>query len=28
YLPHPEHDALKQVFRPLLEDIVVFDYTI
>ncbi|EPF2931244.1 Dabb family protein, partial [Vibrio navarrensis] len=26
--PHPEHDALKQVFRPLLEDIVVFDYTI
>ncbi|MCA3962460.1 Dabb family protein, partial [Vibrio vulnificus] len=28
YLQHPEHDALKQVFRPLLEDIVVFDYTI
>ncbi len=28
YLPHPEHDALKQVFRPLLEDIVFFDYTI
>ncbi len=28
YLPHPEHDALKQVFRPLLEDIVVLDYTI
>ncbi|EHA1127776.1 Dabb family protein, partial [Vibrio navarrensis] len=27
-LPHPDHDALKQVFRPLLEDIVVFDYTI
>ncbi len=26
YLPHPEHDALKQVFIPLLEDIVVFDY--
>ncbi|USD67990.1 Dabb family protein [Vibrio sp. SCSIO 43136] len=26
YLPHPEHDALKVVFRPLLEDIVVFDY--
>lgn len=27
YLPHVEHKALKQVFRPLLEDIVVFDYT-
>ncbi|CAG23526.1 Dabb family protein [Photobacterium profundum] len=27
YLPHVEHDALKEVFRPLLEDIVVFDYT-
>ncbi|WP_391086992.1 Dabb family protein [Vibrio sp. NH-UV-68] len=27
YLPHVEHEALKQVFRPLLEDIVVFDYT-
>ena len=26
YLPHPEHDALKAVFVPLLEDIVVFDY--
>lgn len=26
YLPHPEHEALKEVFRPLLEDIVVFDY--
>ncbi|WP_375749807.1 Dabb family protein [Vibrio sp. HN007] len=26
YLPHPEHDALKQVFRPLLEDVIVFDY--
>ena len=28
YLPHPEHEALKDVFRPLLEDIVVFDYQI
>ncbi|EGR2241030.1 TPA: Dabb family protein [Vibrio cholerae] len=28
YLPHPEHEVLKKVFRPLLEDIVVFDYTI
>lgn len=26
YLPHPEHEALKSVFRPLLQDIVVFDY--
>jgi hypothetical protein len=26
YLPHPEHDALKAVFVPLLEDIVIFDY--
>ncbi|PWI33442.1 stress protein [Vibrio albus] len=26
YLPHAEHEALKQVFRPLLEDIIVFDY--
>ncbi|ENE5173550.1 Dabb family protein, partial [Vibrio cholerae] len=23
-----EHEVLKKVFRPLLEDIVVFDYTI
>ena len=28
YLPHPEHDALKDVFRPLLEDIIVFDYSL
>ena len=27
YLPHVEHEVLKQVFRPLLEDIIVFDYT-
>lgn len=26
YLPHPEHEALKDVFRPLIEDIIVFDY--
>ncbi len=26
YLPHPEHEALKEVFLPLLEDIIVFDY--
>lgn len=28
YLPHPEHDALRAVFRPLLEDAIVFDYTV
>lgn len=28
YLPHPEHEALKEVFGPLLEDIIVFDYQI
>ena len=28
YLPHPEHDALKEVFRPLLDDIIVFDYSL
>lgn len=28
YLFHPEHDALKTVFSPLLEDIVVFDYQV
>ena len=27
YLPHPDHDALKEVFGPLLEDIIVFDYS-
>lgn len=28
YLPHPEHEALKQVLRPLLEDVLVFDYQV
>jgi len=28
YLPHPEHVELKKLFRPLLEDLVVFDYTV
>lgn len=28
YLPHPEHEALKEVFIPLIDDIVVFDYSI
>ena len=27
YLPHPEHDKLKTLFSPMLEDLVVFDYT-
>lgn len=27
YLPHPEHLKLKHVLRPLLEDIIVFDYS-
>lgn len=27
YLPHPEHEVLKEVFIPLLDDIVVFDYS-
>ena len=28
YLPHPEHDALRAVFRPLVKDIIVLDYQI
>jgi hypothetical protein len=28
YLPHPEHDALKELFGPLLEELVVFDYQV
>lgn len=28
YLPHPAHRALGEIFRPVLEDIIVFDYTI
>lgn len=28
YLPHPEHEALIEAFIPLLDDIVVFDYTL
>ena len=27
YLPHPAHDALRAVFKPLVEDIIVFDYS-
>jgi hypothetical protein len=28
YLPHPKHEQLKLIFGPILEDLVVFDYTI
>jgi len=27
YLPHPAHDDLKAIFRPILRDIIVLDYT-
>ncbi|MGJ3448800.1 Dabb family protein [Enterobacter sp. PTB] len=27
YLPHPAHEALKVIFRPILRDIIVLDYT-
>ena len=26
YLPHPQHSALKEIFDPILEDIIVLDY--
>ncbi|MFP1766671.1 Dabb family protein [Lonsdalea quercina] len=28
YLPHPKHDALKAVFRPILANLIVLDYPI
>ncbi|MDM5090820.1 Dabb family protein [Aeromonas bestiarum] len=28
YLPHPDHDALKALFRPVLDRIIVLDYTL
>ncbi|HDX8368465.1 TPA: Dabb family protein, partial [Aeromonas dhakensis] len=28
YLHHPDHDALKAIFRPVLERIIVLDYTL
>jgi len=28
YLTHPEHLKAKEVFRPTLEDIIVFDYSL
>ncbi|EHW2668064.1 TPA: Dabb family protein [Escherichia coli] len=26
FLTHPEHEAIKNIFRPILNDIIVFDY--
>jgi len=26
FLPHPDHDKLKKIFVPIIEDIIVFDY--
>lgn len=28
YLPHPEHDILRAFFKPLVQDIIVFDYIV
>ena len=28
YLPHPRHDALKAIFGPVLQNIVVLDYPV
>ncbi|MGL5495985.1 MAG: Dabb family protein [Aeromonas sobria] len=28
YLPHPDHNALKAIFRPVLARIIVLDYTL
>ncbi len=28
YLPHPQHDALKEIFQPCLKDIIVLDYQV
>lgn len=28
YLPHPAHEALKDVFSPVIEDLIVIDYTV
>ena len=28
YLPHPEHRALGEIFRPTVDDIIVVDYTL
>ena len=28
YLPHPEHNALKDIFGAILEEIIVLDYSL
>lgn len=28
YLPHPKHEALKAIFRPVLNNIIVLDYPV
>jgi hypothetical protein len=28
YLPHPQHSALKEIFAPVLDEIIVFDYSL
>ncbi|MGJ3448416.1 Dabb family protein [Enterobacter sp. PTB] len=28
YLPYPSHDDLKTIFRPILQNIIVLDYTL
>ena len=28
YMPHPEHTKLKQIFVPLIEDLIVIDYSV
>lgn len=28
YLPHPEHQALISIFHPVIDDIIVFDYSV
>lgn len=28
YFPHPEHDAIKNVIIPMVDDVVAFDYAL
>lgn len=28
YLPHPQHEALKIIFRAIIKNLIVFDYTV
>lgn len=28
YLPHPQHEALKVIFRAIIKNLIVFDYTV